>query len=50
MVTIKLTEFIGLGGFPKKSSVLVIRGARLKMIGRKGMPKVDILNSVTVQW
>lgn len=36
------------GGFPKKSSVLVTRGNILKMIGRKGMLKVDIPDNV--QW
>lgn len=35
-----------LGGFPKKSSVLVTRGNILKMIGRKGMLKVDIPDNV----
>lgn len=37
-----------LGGFPKKSSVLVTRGNILKMIGRKRMLKVDIPDNV--QW
>ena len=34
------------GGLPKKSSVLVTRGNILKMIGRKGMLKLDILDNV----
>lgn len=45
MVRIKLIDFTS-AGFPKKSSVVVIRGERFKMIGRKGMPKADTLDRV----
>lgn len=38
---------MSLGGFPKKSLVPVISGDRLKVRGRKGMLKADIVDSIS---
>lgn len=42
MVKIKLTDFTNSAGFTNKSSVVLIRGDRLKIIGRERMLKADV--------